>query len=422
MDKILEELIAKNKKNSSLSLADGDIYVNEMSTLFQANNYTEDLDKYLCDGHTDLSMKALAKYIACADEDNARHIMNCFLRSHRMIDNKTGGSVTRLCNLFKYLVELPSRITWAEEKAFPYIVYYSFRDNGKINMTALKSVRKYFIPLLKEKNITANFRSNVKNMPRGQNTWNDVKRLFMFAVLDKKHPDPVACSLVYRWLESSGLEMSPYTKEYISEYFGGFDKFNNYDRTIISHAESKHTTGLTAKGKILHDENRENTSRKSSSVETIIKVMEIQTKMIDTLSHKMHKLEEKFLDDEELIKDMQKELHIQKEKNNALSEEKKHLDEENEILAQQFESTNDLLQQLQSEYDSSKQFSEAVINNMKKEHEAFLNKLASKLKVDYADFKDVETEQMTVDLGENMRFQLQEVFNILEKNGIKIKS
>lgn len=50
-----------------------------------------------------------------------------------------------------------------------------------------------------------------------------------------------------------------------------------------------------------------------------------------------------------------------------------------------------------------------------------LNSIASKLKSEYMDFKDVECEEMTIDLGENFRFQLQSVFRILAKAGIDIE-
>lgn len=50
-----------------------------------------------------------------------------------------------------------------------------------------------------------------------------------------------------------------------------------------------------------------------------------------------------------------------------------------------------------------------------------LNKIAAKLKCEYMDFKDATSMEMTVDLGENLRLQLQSVFKILEKEGIDIE-
>ena len=50
-----------------------------------------------------------------------------------------------------------------------------------------------------------------------------------------------------------------------------------------------------------------------------------------------------------------------------------------------------------------------------------LNAIASKLKSEYRDFKDVENEEMSIDLGENFRFQLQSVFKLLTKAGIDVE-
>lgn len=50
-----------------------------------------------------------------------------------------------------------------------------------------------------------------------------------------------------------------------------------------------------------------------------------------------------------------------------------------------------------------------------------LNAIASKLKSEYRDFKDVENEGMSIDLGENFRFQLQSIFKILAKAGIDVE-
>lgn len=49
-----------------------------------------------------------------------------------------------------------------------------------------------------------------------------------------------------------------------------------------------------------------------------------------------------------------------------------------------------------------------------------LKLLASKLKAEYYDFYGAMDNEMTIDLGENMRHQLESVFKILEKNGVKI--
>lgn len=54
-------------------------------------------------------------------------------------------------------------------------------------------------------------------------------------------------------------------------------------------------------------------------------------------------------------------------------------------------------------------------------HAEKMNAIAAKLKGEYIDFLESKAMEMTIDLGLNLRDQLEDVFNILIKNGINIK-
>ncbi len=61
-----------------------------------------------------------------------------------------------------------------------------------------------------------------------------------------------------------------------------------------------------------------------------------------------------------------------------------------------------------------------VETQAKNEMSQFKNRLARQLKVEVQDFESIEQDPMTVDLGENMRIQLQSVFRTLRQYGIPI--
>ena len=63
---------------------------------------------------------------------------------------------------------------------------------------------------------------------------------------------------------------------------------------------------------------------------------------------------------------------------------------------------------------------DALSRDRAKQSDEQLHRLASKLKVEYRDFRDAETLTMDCDLGENMREQLKNVFSILIKAGIAL--
>lgn len=53
---------------------------------------------------------------------------------------------------------------------------------------------------------------------------------------------------------------------------------------------------------------------------------------------------------------------------------------------------------------------------------ATVARISRELKFEYQDFMGAEDSEMTVELGENMREQLKNIFRILEKEGIILKA
>lgn len=56
-----------------------------------------------------------------------------------------------------------------------------------------------------------------------------------------------------------------------------------------------------------------------------------------------------------------------------------------------------------------------------KQADETIQRLASRIRVEYRDFADALDIPMSCDLGENLRLQLKNIFDILEKGGMKIK-
>lgn len=56
-----------------------------------------------------------------------------------------------------------------------------------------------------------------------------------------------------------------------------------------------------------------------------------------------------------------------------------------------------------------------------KQADESMQRLASKIRVEYRDFTDALNMPMSCDLGENLKLQLQSIFEMLEKGGMKIK-
>lgn len=64
---------------------------------------------------------------------------------------------------------------------------------------------------------------------------------------------------------------------------------------------------------------------------------------------------------------------------------------------------------------------EVLSRDRNKQADELPQKLASKIRIEYRDFVDALDVPMSCDLGENLRLQIQSIFDILEKGGMKIK-
>ena len=64
---------------------------------------------------------------------------------------------------------------------------------------------------------------------------------------------------------------------------------------------------------------------------------------------------------------------------------------------------------------------EVLSRDRNKQADELLQKMASKIRIEYRDFVDALDVPMSCDLGENLRLQIQSIFDILEKGGMKIK-
>ena len=92
-----------------------------------------------------------------------------------------------------------------------------------------------------------------------------------------------------------------------------------------------------------------------------------------------------------------------------------------EKLEKEKSELNLILSSKEEEIQQRRQMIEALSRDRAKQSDVLVNRLASKLKVEYRDFKDAESLPMDPDLGENMREQLKNIFSILSEAGIPLE-
>lgn len=91
------------------------------------------------------------------------------------------------------------------------------------------------------------------------------------------------------------------------------------------------------------------------------------------------------------------------------------------VLRQTVEQRDAIIAEKDAEIAERVKMAEVLSRDRSKQADESLQRLASKIRVEYRDFVDALDVPMSCDLGENLRLQLQSIFDILEKGGMKIK-
>lgn len=90
-------------------------------------------------------------------------------------------------------------------------------------------------------------------------------------------------------------------------------------------------------------------------------------------------------------------------------------------LRREIADKNEIIAAKDSELADRVRMAEALSRDRMRQADEALQRMASKVRVEYRDYADAVEMPMTCDLGENLRLQLQSVFDILEKGGMKFK-
>ena len=154
---------------------------------------------------------------------------------------------------------------------------------------------------------------------------------------------------------------------------------------------------------------------KAAKVTTVVKAESTQQRVkIDALTQALEGEQNKLQGANQQIADLQ----------DTITELRKKLSAtEGDIFAlrQAVKQRDAVIAEKDAEIAERVKMAEVLSRERSKQAEELLQKLASKIRIEYRDFVDALDVPMSCDLGENLRLQLQSIFDILEKGGMKIK-
>lgn len=185
-------------------------------------------------------------------------------------------------------------------------------------------------------------------------------------------------------IDSNPKKVAPLSKKELLDAVTLFESFSERLRETISKWTSTQNELETAKQKITE----------------LTRELQQANTQLDSEKKHSEQLSEEAACRSKIIMDLRAQILEEKETITRFEQQIREASEENRRLSS-----------IISVYSSDKQSSQTEQ----------LNAIASKLKSEYRDFKDVENEEMSIDLGENFRFQLQSVFKILAKAGIDVE-
>ncbi len=424
MQEKLLDLVEKFKKNSKLSMSDRKIFDNELGIIIGRGDYNNEIEIVLCEGPIDITMKALAQYLAHVDIEVANDLLNKFIHCNGIKENKGGTSGMRLVPLCCFYMDEKGEQDEIVNKLFLNAIKYAYKnDRSSFNKKVVEEVRKILVPriLAEDKKFDLSFVFNDK-------TWCSIRDLFIESMLQGDKANYHEVEKLYKWLYETGKDMGQYNEEYLlKRIMDNEEKINN------THQEKK-VEGKKTKEKSIEEEkgndkkdvvskDADNSKiKKNTDLEKIVgaigTVVLAETKEISRIREEQKEMIKRF---DNLVFQLGKSQDkIEQQANNIkdLYTEKQQLQVEKKEYVEKIEVLEKTIENLQKEVTDQKQFTDTVSRNREKQSEEFLNRLASKLKIDYRDYLDAKDLEMTIDLGENMREQLGAIFSILEKNGI----
>lgn len=430
MKDIMVELIEKFKRNSKLSMDDTGTFEKELVLELSKGEYSDDLETILCEGPVDISMKVLARYLSHIENDAANVFVNKFITSKRIEENKGGTSGMRIVFLYCFLWTAYDEQNKIIENVFFAMIRFSYR-NGKdeTNKKTVELIRKNVLP----------FFANNKILNLGfvnqEKIWIKLRNLFIEAAVEGDLVNLEIVQKVYHWLKSANKDMGKVTEDYLMECVIKRNMSNKEAILPDKSAENKEIVEPTQsfsvkaaeqsqrKESIISGDEKRTEKQKSSTekiIETMVSVVIACSKEINLIKSELSLMKQKADDFQLQINKSLNRQAQQEEAIHSLASDNLNLQKQNAEFTAKIAELEQLVEKQKREIDDRKQFTDTVARNREKQSEEQLNKIASKLRVEYRDFCDAKNIDMTIDLGENMREQLGAVFSILEKSGIKL--
>ena len=400
LDNLLRERKESNKKEPSQS--DKTSYTDNWMELVRQEGFSVDAEKYLYNGFWFCGSEAYYGYIKSSSIPT--EALSSFFQGRYY-----GKDSNVTFRILTHLLALMLNDNAPSELLAPIIIHFPSACVNKENKrlgTAVKTIEKYFLGTISP---SATFlplseielSAGVKNM---------FVTIFASLLKDLTASGPIKANLAIpfqitlKWLGN-------YSPQLIEKYSASSSDTSKTEvadslSTSFGSSDSSVQTGSESLSQILVKAQTISSRLESEMAALKHRLLELQDKEA-SLTSRLNDAEKKIAEYQNELKEVHSQRFMLSQKCTQLESEIKEKDR--------------IIMEKDAEISERIKMSEMLSRDRSRQADETLQRLASKIRIEYRDFEDAINAEMTVDLGENLRLQLLNIFEILEKGGMKIK-
>lgn len=458
--KILNELYKKCKKNHKLSQVDKEVVKKNLVNLLKEQPIRETIIDFAINFPDDIGIAAYMEYYKTLDFDNQKELNESFVCSTEFLANSSFKSINRATALIRCMYEEDqNNFTGFILKNACKLIADGYSKN--ISSRVIEIFRKNIL------SDSSECLFNIQLSDFDDKNYYHIERVIVNCVFKPLNGEVLSPKIQYRvldWFLKSGREIVftgdereiiqnalNHWPDQIKEMLCEDMNFKYAYRDSINFNEimneKNQCNGLTKDSNNGSKVNFKNNKAEEINVRnqsdqginqiegTVDKSIGIKAmlqqiiKEVTRLENKLITKEEEVLDFKEALKTTQKQYEqkfLENEKLNQVNyryeEEISRQKSEIDLVKNQIKFYEEEMKKVTASKNEYRSKVETLLDMDSREESnalrEFKNKLAGKLKYHYLDFKQIENYVMNDDLGENLRIQIKEIFDILKNEGI----
>lgn len=409
---VLNSLIEKKKSGKDPNQNDSSMFLKAWLSLALQEGFTEELERYLYDGFIYSGIYPFKEYLVKADEDTRDKLLS------ELYNGKMYGQNTDIT--FKVLIHLSAACINDERISRKHVrellmrlPKFASNKEGRPLGTAPRNVVKYFFGVinpnvdfdLSELQLDANTEAQIKYILRNATEFGRGQQLTskeaagLATAIEWFDLNPKTPAVLGDAINSNSTETVPDTNAgNVSDKSGATPPSRELEQKVNKGDVAKNPDNYAPEGAnpLLRQISRQ--------LEQLVTINKVQQDRFDLQLSSLR----------EQVRELVAENSSLKDTNMKYLQERLNLERTVDQLQAEVADKDVIIAEM-------REMQSVISRDEENKSGEAMKRLAAKLQLDYQDFCDAQDVPMTIGLGENMRLQLQSVFDILINSGIGLE-